>query len=479
MGMRMLQAKPELAKALWLAMAAGQMCLIPVSAAQDGGGKAHDQPRPVLERSHPDKLPEKPTVPAAFSIPIEPLGFSPPGQIYLGQRSSLASLDFLGEDRLLFTFRVPGLIRREPRTGEEDPSEERHIKAVVLALPDGAVQAEAIWALHDRARYLWMLNDGHFLLRDRDELRLGDSSLELKPYLRFPGPVLAVEMDPEQQFLVTNSREMPSAASKPGEVPTPATAKADVAAHDDADKDQPGAHSAPPDVVLRILRRDSGKVMLVSRVRSPVHLSINSEGYLELLPGKGVDWVIALNTFGGGVKTLGQVDSSCSPSYDFLSQSEFLVHVCSRSEIRGLVAMSTDGRRLWEDAPSSSPVWPVMVAGADGSRVARESLAVSHPVTLYSPLSFEDVKGQLVEVFDAASGKIVLAAPVSPVLDTGGNVAISPSGKRVAVLNAGAIEVFDLPAPSPSLVGPAKAGESPAETGKPDVIKAAASKAGP
>ncbi len=470
----MLKGKPGLAKTLWLAIAAGQMCLIPASAAQDGGAKAHDQPRPVLERSHPDKLPEKPTVPASFSFPIEPLGFSPPGQIYLGQRWSLASLDFLGEDRLLFTFRVPGLIRREPRTGEEDPSEERHIKAVVLALPDGAVQAEAIWALHDRARYLWMLKDGRFLLRDRDELRLGDSSLELKPYLRFPGPVLAVEMDPDQQFLVTNSRETASAASKPGEVPSPATAKANVAADSDATRKQLPA-ATPPDVVLRILRRDSGKVMLVSRVRSPVHLSINSEGYLELLPGRGADWVITLNTFGGGVKTLGQVDSSCSPSYDFVSQSEFLVHVCSHSEIRGLVAMSTDGRRLWEDVPSSSPVWPVMVAGADGSRVARESLAVSHPVTAYSPLTFEDVKGQLVEVFDVASGKIVLESPVSPVLDSGGNVAISPSGKRVAVLNAGAIEVFDLPAPAASV----REDAAKAETGKPNAGKAAASTAGP
>lgn len=474
MGLRMLQGKPALAKVLGLTMVAGQICSIPAFAAQDGSGKAHDQARPALERSHPDKLPEKPTTPAAFSIPIDALGFSAPGQIYLGQRSTFASLDFLGEDRLLFTFRVPGLIRREPRTGEEDPGEERHIKAVVLALPDGAVQAEAIWALHDRARYLWMLNDGHFLLRDRDELRLGDSSLELKPYLRFPGPVLTMALDPSQQYLVTNSREMPSAASKRSEVPSPETAKADVAADSDATRKQPPA-AALPDVVLRILRRDSGKVMLVSRVRSAVHLPINSEGYLELLPGKGANWVITLNNFQGGAATLGKVDSTCSPSYDFVSQSEFLVTACIRSEIRGLVAMSTDGRRLWEDEPTSSPVWPVIVTGADGSRVARESLAVSHPVTAFSPLTFEDVKGQLVEVFDAGTGKIVLESQVSPVLDTGGNVAISPSGKRVAVLNGGAIKVFDLPAPAASV----KDDAAKAETGKPEAGEASAGNTGP
>jgi hypothetical protein len=37
-------------------------------------------------------------------------------------------------------------------------------------------------------------------------------------------------------------------------------------------------------------------------------------------------------------------------------------------------------------------------------------------------------------------------SPLKPVFDGGGNVAISPSGRRAAVLNAGAIQVFELPA---------------------------------
>jgi hypothetical protein len=74
-------------------------------------------------------------------------------------------------------------------------------------------------------------------------------------------------------------------------------------------------------------------------------------------------------------------------------------------------------------------------------------LAVDHPVNASSPIYSEEIKGQLVEVLDAANGKVALEAPASPALDAGGNVAISPSGRRVAVLNAGAIQVFELPAP--------------------------------
>jgi hypothetical protein len=452
MAMRFLQAGPAFGKALLPAASACLLLALPQALAQKQE-KTQDSTRLVPEKSHPDRLPERPSSPPAFSIPLEPLGFAPPGSIYLGQRYTLASLDFLDEDRLLFTFRVPGLIHRQSRAGDEDESQQRHIKAVVLSLPSGTVEAEAVWMLHDRGHYLWMLGGGRFLLRDRNELSMGDASLELKPFLRFPGPLLSVGMDPARQFLVTNSREPASSTPKSG-VPGPAKTT-DVSVGSDPPGD--AANGAQPNMVLRVLERESGKVVVVSRVRSSVDLPINSDGYLELLPGKGPDWVINLNGFTGGSRTLGQVDSTCSPSYDFVSQSEFLVTTCTRSDLRALVAMGTDGRKLWEDLPTSSPVWPLLITGADGSRLARESLAVSHPVTAFSPLGLEDVRGQLVEVFDSATGKIVLTAPVSPVLDAGGNVAISPSGRRAAVLSAGAIQVFDLPAPPapPAVPGPA------------------------
>jgi hypothetical protein len=67
----------------------------------------------------------------------------------------------------------------------------------------------------------------------------------------------------------------------------------------------------------------------------------------------------------------------------------------------------------------------------------------------------EDVKEQSVTVFDAATGDIALVSPLSPILDAGGNVAISPSGRRVALINAGAIQVFELP-PAAMLAAPAR-----------------------
>src|ERR1700721_1864069 len=100
---------------LWLALV---LITAPAVQAQGSatypGGQSHGS----KERQVPDRLPEKSSLAPAFSIPVEPLGFSAPGPIYLGQRNSLASLDFFDENRLLFTFRVPGLMHREAGSDE-------------------------------------------------------------------------------------------------------------------------------------------------------------------------------------------------------------------------------------------------------------------------------------------------------------------------------------------------------------------------
>src|SRR5579863_6931360 len=80
-----------------LTAAAGAVCLALAFAASPAGAlhkkAASATPPPVHA-----------TVPPAFTIPIEPLGFTAPAPFYLGTRSTLASLDFLDEDHLLFTF---------------------------------------------------------------------------------------------------------------------------------------------------------------------------------------------------------------------------------------------------------------------------------------------------------------------------------------------------------------------------------------
>jgi len=422
-------------------------------AAQNENGQA----APVKERFLVNHFPDKPSLPPAFTIPLDPLGFAAPGVIYLGARNAMASLDFLDENRLLFTFRVPGLIHRDPQSGGE--GSERQIRAMVLALPqatgEARVEAEALWTVHDRARYLWPLNNGHFLVRDRNQLLAGDSTLKLKPYLDFPGALLWLELDPAQQYLVTNSDEPVAAAAQsrtPAERPPsvgPNSGEVDNPQADTGTDDDSG-QADHPRLVVRVLNRDSGKVMLVSRVRTTLHLPINSTGYLENLRGRGADWILNLNYFSGGSKMLGSVESACQPEDSFLSEKEILIEACNAEGASKLVAMTTEGRTLWITQAPDTEVWPQLTVAPNGARLAWSTLDINHAVTGFAPLSAEDVKEQSVTVFDAATGDIALVSPLSPILDAGGNVSISPSGRRVALINAGAIQIFDLAAPARS-----------------------------
>jgi len=300
-----------------------------------------------------------------------------------------------------------------------------------------------------------MLNDGHFLLRDRSDLKLGDSSLGLSPLIHFRGPLLWVEVNPSQDLLVTDSRETVDAKAKPGDVPSPPTASAEMTVNADAEK-APGRDASPPlptantnpDIVVRILRRETGQVMLMSRTRKTLHLPINSDGWVETLRGRDHEWILNLNYFRGGSRIIGRIDSMCAPSVEFVSNPEVLVTTCNPDESRWMVAMSTDGKRLWHAAKPGTQIWPRLIMAPNGLRLARETLLTTHPVSTMSPLSFDDVKAQWVEVYDASSGKMELTAPASPILDGGGNVAISPSARHIAVLDAGAIQVYELPAPA-------------------------------
>jgi len=397
----------------------------------------------VKDRMLAGRFPEKPSIAPTWTLPVEALGFAAPGPIYLGQRSSMVSLDFLDENRLLFTFRVPGLQRRE--AGNAGAGDTRQIRAVVLALPTGAVESQAQWTVHGRGRYLWMLKEGHFLLSDGSNLLQGDASLALKPLLKFPGTLLTVDTDPSQQFLLTNSSE-PEAAAKPGEVPSPLGLGNGASADIDTGEEDP---SEQLDIVVRILRRDTGEVLLVSRVRSRVYLPINSDGYVESLRGSAGNWVLNLSYFTGGSRILGNVSSSCLPGTTFISEQEVLANTCTDAGGTGMVAMTTDGRTLWKDSFPEQTVWPEVTMAPNGLRIARESLFVKEKVSALAPLSTDDIKGQWLRVFDAATGDVVLEAPANPVLDAGGNVAISPSGRRVAVLSSGGIEIFELPAAPP------------------------------
>jgi hypothetical protein len=419
------------------------------------------------EQAHPPA--EKGIVQPSVVIPVAPLGFAPPASFYLGDRFAQVSLNFLDEDNLLFTFRVPGLIVREHHAPGQSPEAERHIRALTLSLPSGKVTAESLWVQHDYQRYLWMLKDSKFLLRDKNIVQIGDASLHLEPFLRFPGTVNFIQIDPGQHLLVADTTEPWSPEHKPASEkgvqsgvvgqPSAAAANISVAAHTDPVGDAQDQQASHPESqnLLRVLSLDTRKVMLLSRVSAAVLLPIDGEGYYEALRGNGTTWTIDYEYFQGASNLLGGIESTCRPNLDAISPGIVLATACTTSGTRRITALSRncekDHCRLWDVTLPPTKVWPLLTSSSDGLRIARATLEVNHPVSTYSPVDSDDIRGQSVQIYDLATGKLQLTAPASPVLDGGGNFALSPSGRRFAVLNAGSIQVYDLP-PAPPIPDP-------------------------
>jgi len=382
-----------------------------------------------------DKFPERPSQPPSFTIPVGPFGYAPPGSTYLGRGYSLVNLNFLDENRLLFSFRAPGLLQRE--TTQDEPEHERQMRAVVLKLPDGTRESETVWTLSDLKPYLWMLKDGHYLLHDRSGLEEGDASLQLKPYLPLAEKLISLEMDPGRNYLLVSS------------LAPPGTSEKQISGNTLKSKDS-SEPAKPTDVVVRLLQLKSAQTIQIKRERAATQTPFNSMGYLEAVHEKLDQWSLKLNAFGGESKAIGHVESTCLTNSFFLSEHEILVAGCDPDHRWKLTAVTTDWRQMWEFPLPNLVVPPLFQIAANGSRFARETISLKQtPQADSETLWVKDVRGQVVRVFDAADGKLALEQPVDPVLDAGGNVAISPSGRRVAVLNKGAIEVFDLPTPAP------------------------------
>lgn len=384
-----------------------------------------------------ERYPDKPSAPATFSIPLGSVGFSTPGENYLLRHQGLVSLDFLDEQTILFTFHVSsGLMQRG---GKAEESSEQRIRAVVLAIRSGKILAQQEWAEPDRLRYLWMLNDGHFLLRTRDGLDVGDSELKTKTYLRFQGRLVWIQMDPKQEYLIANTLEAP----KQGNEASAPAAKTDAPKGQTPDGEQEV-------LVARTVKRVSGDVVRVTQVPWSSQKNdwpMNSHGYLERVHGDGANWTLEFHDYlGKEGNDVARIESTCRPMYSFVSDAELLVSRCDPEEGWVLAGMSSEGKSLWEAKLGSNAMSSQTVAARDGSRVVRETLLLKRSADRYKKMiGAKDLLGQMMKVFDAASGKVLLTAPLTPVFDGGGNVAISPSGQRVAILNQGAIQIFDLP----------------------------------
>jgi hypothetical protein len=373
-------------------------------------------------------------------ILVGPLGYRPPGSLYMLSGRAFSSLDFIDAHRLLFTFHQRRLMRREADSSGTD--NDQMIQAITLGLPGGKVLASAEWRMHDRSRYLWPLGDGKFLVRQRNTYSLTDASLKLRPYVDVATKVLATEVSSDGRVLVVEHeyekhtpeehRRLEEQAAQYGEPPP------------------------PEDTQITLMKLNSRDKLAALKTEAPIQLPITSTGYVGVADGEGQDqYVIRFIPFEGQPLVLGKVASTCTPHENFVSPTALLIQSCGpKSDDVYLDAWTTDGKKLWNGRRDGHLVWPNFAFAPSGNRYAMGLLRVNHTINLIDSLNDEDVREQVVQVFDCATGTLLLSTAASPVLTGGQNFALSEDGEQLAVLHDGAIEIYKVPAPPPATASP-------------------------
>jgi hypothetical protein len=374
-------------------------------------------------------------------ILVGPLGYRPPGQLYMLSHKVFSSLDFVDAHHLLFTFHQSRLLQREPNAGRTE--DDQMIRAVILDIPDGTVQESTEWRMHDRARYLWALGGGKFLVRQRNAYSLTDASLKLHPYVDVATPVYETEVSPDGRILVIEhefERHTPEQHTKL-----------------EAQAAQVGEPPPSEDTQITLLNVASREVQAALHTQSPVSVPITSTGYIGVSKDEGQDeFLVRFIPFDGKPVALGRVASSCMPHESFFNQKAIIIESCGpKSPDIYLDAWTIEGKKLWSGHREGHLVWPTFAYSRTGDRFAVGLLRSSHFIDLADSLDEEDVREQVVQVFDSATGNLLMTTNASPILTSGENFALSDDGEHLAVLREGAIEIYKVPAaPAPEKIGP-------------------------
>lgn len=350
------------------------------------------------------------STPPTVSIPVEALGYQPPGDLPAFYYHAMVSVDFIDENRLLFTFEKKGLLTR----GKTCPSGEtqRMVRAVVLDIPSGKVEAQADWNLYDFDNYLWDLGNGQFLLRQCSDFDLLGADLQLHPFMSASGEIEGVSFSPDRS----------------------------IVAVEDTAKRQLGSNETE----VQFVRVHPLGMIARARLPVPGEIPLTGRGILEALSGPHGRWTIDLQTFPGTPHDIVTLQSVCMPRITALADNIFVAEVCANQRQRDFQAYDLTGKLLWKIPLPRDHYDPRFLLASDGAHFAIESLHATRPLAALDTITNKQVDAELIDIYDPARGIPIGSLCTTPVYTAGKNADFSPDGSRIAILHNGVIEIYDL-----------------------------------
>jgi hypothetical protein len=364
---------------------------------------------------------------ADLILPLKGLGYlPPPAELEMSRFDYQAGMAFLGPSQLLFTFDPHLLVKRTKAEAISFPRL-RIIRAVVVDLATKQVVKSVDWRVPDSAQYLWPLGKDEVLVHVGDELRMYGPGLEQRQRIALGASLAFVRASPSSTYLaigVFNERHTPEIHRQLQE----------------AEGREP-----EEDIEVRVL--DSAlrlvtKIMRSSRSVFPVLLD---DGEVRVIGIGGSQWRIVKYSWAGQRRVLAQAKSLCLPSAQSLPGDLLFVIGCDSQENRWYRVLR-EGKVLLKGA-SSSEEFEHMASGVGRGNIFAIGIAhAKQSLSLESVFRPSDLESERIVLYSAKSGQRIFELKISSAVPAVQTFAISPREEQLAVLMAGQIALYRIPA---------------------------------
>jgi hypothetical protein len=360
-------------------------------------------------------LPEVTLTAAAFTMPIQQLGFAAALDREMYDLDHADTISYLGLKKLLLTFHAHVLI---PRSGTENTLPQLHIvRAALIDLATFRVAGTVDWRVHDAQQYLWPFGREAVLVHAGGDLRMYAADMKLEHRLGLNGPLAFVSVAPSgKYFAVGIVRER-----------HPENIHRELAEAENREPEE--------DVEVKVFDAEFRSLVSVMRSSRDAPPILTDDGEIRI-PTIGKNrWRIAEYTWTGQRRILKQVDSTCRPKAVSVAPDLLFVTGCdSLADGKWYRMFRADGKLILKGQSSSSERGHAVSGTTRSGLFAVGIVELTKAMDDASAFHSSDLKSLQVSVYGSQNGKKIAKVTLSNPLPTVQTFALSPDGHQLAVL---------------------------------------------
>lgn len=366
------------------------------------------------------------------------LGYTQRLQQQITALDTSTGVHFLGDDQVLFTFPLHALVAR---THQQLLSglRPRIVRAVVLASSDGRVLRERDWMVPEASGpYVWGMGGGRVLAHVGEDLVVYGPDLVEQHRFPLPGPLLFVSVSPSGGLILAatvHERHTPEQHAKLAVFLGPGVPVAE-------DYDLTGLRG---DLQVMGTQRMAQEPMQPALLQTAM-VSARQVAVHGLVGGGNVHWALEENPWGGPSKTLARVGSGCDLAVTALASDMLFTQGCEpeKDEMGWYRVLNPDGATLLKGRLQPFELLQQASSDRAGSLLAVAVTQFSKRVALSESIAAGAFGPLAVRVYALHTGREVFAVRLDGSSDLSETVALAPAGARLAVLTAGALQMYTL-----------------------------------